>query len=429
MPEEKTRNTRELSGPNPRGLDLFAPNEPGADLVTVVHGPYAEDLPVGGMSVGEIRARFRDRFDIDPRSQAMLDGVEVGDEVTVRPGMQLFFAKRAGEKGSGTSWSRTLALRRNPPVSWRGGPSTSVAVDPSPEGNRTERHTQMAAITIDGSEVTAVSPEGATATMSVTEFTECLGSRRMDTGDVILADGVKAVLSGGPLTVWVHQTPPRVHLLKWIAERSTRPFGMGAEYRDVRIALPYLITLAVFAPAQKGASRLSGWNECFFRNAPLESMEDQLFYPALLNCSKFAPPEGRPLSWICTQYLDSSSFRREADPSRAMRAAFRQLMSCLLDTGFNYSSEHNELSSWFTESRGCDPRVAVIDRWQEETARDPLFVLEVPWLKTGFNVRQVVDRLLHNHHCTPAAISHSGDLSRIVFNHRVKRPLIPELGL
>jgi hypothetical protein len=99
---EQTRNTRELSGPGPGGLgDLFAPPEAGADLVTVVHGPFAEDLPVGGMSVGEIRARFRDRFDIDPQSQAMLDGVEVGDEVEVRPGMQLFFAKRAGEKGGG----------------------------------------------------------------------------------------------------------------------------------------------------------------------------------------------------------------------------------------------------------------------------------------------------------------------------------------
>jgi hypothetical protein len=281
----------------------------------------------------------------------------------------------------------------------------------------------MAPITIDGSQVVAVSPEGATATMSVTEFTECLGSRRMDTGTIILADGVKAVVSGGPLTVWVHQTPPHVHLLKWIADDSAQRFGAGTEYRDVRIALPYLIVLAVFAPAQRGAHRLTGFNECFFRNAPLESMEDELFYPALLNCSKFDPPEGRPLSWVCTQYLDPSSFRREADPCRAMRFALGELMTCLLDTGFNYSSEHNEASSWFTESRGCDPRVATIDRWQEETVRDPLFVLEVPWLKTGLNLGQVVDRLLHNHQCAQPTIADSGDLSRIVFNHRPKRSL------
>jgi hypothetical protein len=67
--------------------------------VTVSSGPYAEQLPVGNMSVGEIRRRFRDRLDLDPNSQAVLDGRDVADEVVVRPGQALMFARRAGEKG------------------------------------------------------------------------------------------------------------------------------------------------------------------------------------------------------------------------------------------------------------------------------------------------------------------------------------------
>jgi hypothetical protein len=51
------------------------------------------------MPVGEIRRRFRDRFDLDPNSQAVLDGNDVGDDVVVRPGQALMFARRAGEKG------------------------------------------------------------------------------------------------------------------------------------------------------------------------------------------------------------------------------------------------------------------------------------------------------------------------------------------
>jgi hypothetical protein len=97
---ERMRKAREQSGPGSPALDLFTPSGAG-EAATVVHGPYAEDLPVAGMTVGEVRARYRDRFDIDPRCQATLDGVEVGDEVMVRPGMQLLFARRAGEKGAG----------------------------------------------------------------------------------------------------------------------------------------------------------------------------------------------------------------------------------------------------------------------------------------------------------------------------------------
>jgi len=67
--------------------------------VSVSSGPYAEQLPVGNMTVGQIRLRFRDRLDLDPHSQAVLDGNDVSDHVVVRPGQALMFTRRAGEKG------------------------------------------------------------------------------------------------------------------------------------------------------------------------------------------------------------------------------------------------------------------------------------------------------------------------------------------
>ena len=84
----------------PSGANPFFDAAPDCALpVTVSSGPYAEPLPVGGMSVGEIRRRFRDRFDLDPQSQAVLDGNDVGDDIVVRPGQALMFTRRAGEKG------------------------------------------------------------------------------------------------------------------------------------------------------------------------------------------------------------------------------------------------------------------------------------------------------------------------------------------
>ena len=97
---ERTRPAREALGPGPGGLrDIFGDAGDGAGMVTVAHGPYSEQLPVGDMTVGEIRARYRDRFDIDPQSLAVLDGNEAGNDTRVRPGQILMFVRRAGEKG------------------------------------------------------------------------------------------------------------------------------------------------------------------------------------------------------------------------------------------------------------------------------------------------------------------------------------------
>ena len=98
MPEQ-TLPTHERHGAPGAGPGLFD-EAPDCQLpVTVSSGPYAEQLPVGNLSVGEIRRRFRDRLDLDPNSQAVLDGNDVGDEVVVRPGQALMFTRRAGEKG------------------------------------------------------------------------------------------------------------------------------------------------------------------------------------------------------------------------------------------------------------------------------------------------------------------------------------------
>lgn len=68
-------------------------------LVTVSHWPYCERLPVANMSVGEIRRRYSERFDIDPRSQPTVDGNEADGDTIVGSGQMLMFVRRAGEKG------------------------------------------------------------------------------------------------------------------------------------------------------------------------------------------------------------------------------------------------------------------------------------------------------------------------------------------
>src|SRR5262245_35854487 len=66
-------------------------------------------------------------------------------------------------------------------------------------------------------------------------------------GDEALPDGVKFYDWRPPLLVVVHQTPPHVRQLRWIAANSPVPFGEGVVYRKVRLSLPYAVTFAVFA--------------------------------------------------------------------------------------------------------------------------------------------------------------------------------------
>ena len=343
--------------------------------VTVSSGPYIEQLPLGRRSIGEIRRLLGARLDLDPHSQAVLDGHDVGDDVVVQPGQALMFTRRAGEKGAAT------------------------------------------ALTIQGSEVTAISPEGQSASMPLEAFLGRVAARRMDTGGVVLPDGVKVAMTEGPVTIWVHERPPCVHRFLWIAPDSPVPFGRGTQYRTVRLALPYVIVLAVFAADASGQLQLTQFNECFFRVEPLKTLDDPLLFPGLLNCSRFEPPAGRPLSWICTQHLKPTLGMRDADPSRRLTASFEALRHCLLETGFNLSSEHHEHSSWFSESKSVDPRVSTVEAWEIASTQNPLFVLEVPWLPTQHTLRQVAARIFQNQQALTKAPRTAAALARHVFNH------------
>ena len=96
---EQFRPSREQpSGPGGLG-SIFDEPDDVAGQVTVASGPFAESLPAANLTVGEIRARFGPRLDIDDRAQAVLDGRDVSNDTVVRQGQALMFTHRAGEKG------------------------------------------------------------------------------------------------------------------------------------------------------------------------------------------------------------------------------------------------------------------------------------------------------------------------------------------
>lgn len=244
-------------------------------MVSVSSGPYAENLPVGGMPVGEVRKKFGDRFDIDDEAQAIVNGNPVDEEHVLKTGENLMFVRHAGEKG----------------VEDR--------------------------VVIEGTQAKTTTPEGALRIMELAELLPRLRPE-LGTGPLVLPNGVKAVLSQDRITVLVYEKPPHIAKLGWIRADSPHPYGPGTTYRSVRIALPYLLILATFYQ-DNGLPKLMLRDECFFRTEPLGSLDDELCYPGLLNCSKFQEKKGNPLSWICTQYLKRTKKMQSPNPSLVNR--------------------------------------------------------------------------------------------------------------
>jgi hypothetical protein len=96
MPE-LTRPLSEAFGSG--GGGLFDDNTATGIATVSNSGLYTERLPVANMTVREVRARFGDRLDIDPHSQAEIDGRPVTDDVVIRANQLVTFVRHAGEKG------------------------------------------------------------------------------------------------------------------------------------------------------------------------------------------------------------------------------------------------------------------------------------------------------------------------------------------
>jgi hypothetical protein len=275
------------------------------------------------------------------------------------------------------------------------------------------------ALTIHGDRVRYVTPEGQEFDVSLDDLLQLVQQAFFECRIGVLPPEVCCVILRGSVTIWVGQHAPCVRTMNWITDDSPAPFGPEATYSLRSIALPYVVIVAAFVDGV-----LSNMNECFFTTVPLTEWTDELFFPSLLNVSRFPDQTKKPLSWICTQHLNFARLRRERDRVRRMRLGWQLLGECLFSDSFNRSSEFHEGASYFELSRQVDGRISKIDCWEEATRADPLFILDVPFLKTGYTLEQVVTRTLENLGEAPGSVTAS-DLARLVVNHAAAMPRRP----
>lgn len=197
-----------------------------------------------------------------------------------------------------------------------------------------------------------------------------------------LPDGVKFWDWRPPFFIVVHQMPPHVRQLRWIAPDSPAEYGEDVVYRKVRLSLPYSVLVAVYEHQGSGLF-LTHFNELYFRNEPLRSRQDNVGYPALLNLSRMTTPL-REKAWVCTQYLD---YQPDAD----WTAQLQGLLEHVWNGGFNLSSENNEGASWFGASKDIHPALATVEAWEVASALNDAFALSVPWKPVPQTLGEIIE--------------------------------------
>lgn len=235
-------------------------------------------------------------------------------------------------------------------------------------------------IILQGAEARLTGGDGGEARAELGSFVAALGREGVQGLDAeALADNVKWKVTRGDATVCVVELKPQLRRIKWVAPDSPQRYGPRATYRERRLATPYVV---LKVPFLKG--RVVGRAELFYRNEPLRSLGDPLYWSNLLNVS---PHAHGCVAWVCTQYLGAEC----AAPGVA--AGLDALVHHLFGGGFNFSSEAHEGASAFSKAQadGIDPRVTDPDRWEAASVADPRFVLSVAWKPVGLTVGQLVE--------------------------------------
>ena len=220
-----------------------------------------------------------------------------------------------------------------------------------------------------------------------------------------IPEGMRFIRKRGDAAVVVYEDKSQVRTVRWLADDSPVPFGSGAVYRTVRLAFPFVIFIIVFR-----GGRLTGVQQCFYRVEPISSLNDPLFFPNLYNCARTPPGRGHLMeSWLCLANLKTDLGRLTWEERT------REIHHHVWGASFNRSSEiHEGNSLWQTMKP--DARVSTVERWVEESRKDPYFVLSVPWRPFGKTVGQAAEEMLSMvapcHSMTDAASLVSSMLNR-----------------
>lgn len=221
---------------------------------------------------------------------------------------------------------------------------------------------------ISGEEVAVKLRRRTLARAPLADFVKSIARASIAWPDLILPSGVRIYRPRGDCVGVAVEVPPQARSVRWIADDSRAHYGRGARYRECFLAFPYVVLLMVLREGQP-----SGWQQLYYRRAPLESSDDQdLLLPNMTNVAQAYCQR----AWVCLQHLP-----RSRNPNVA--STIRSVVDHVFNAAFNRSADVHEGNSYWAAMRDVDPRVASLEAWEAATRENRWFALEVPWKSAG----------------------------------------------
>jgi hypothetical protein len=179
----------------------------------------------------------------------------------------------------------------------------------------------------------------------------------------------------------------------------------------------------------RGGLSLDGWTEAYFSNEPLRSLAQPLGLAPLLNVVGRSDSSSSGGAVVCMGGFAHASTAADGDPSERLHRALSALVGHLLDSGWNEDFERTGRISAFHDARSkpADPRLATVDAWAEASAKDPTFVLEIPWVATARTLGRALEAVAEHIGIARRVPSWNRHLQRLVLRHgtRAEAPATP----
>ena len=105
-----------------------------------------------------------------------------------------------------------------------------------------------------------------------------------------------------------------------------------------------------------------------------------------------------------------------------MRLGLQALLRPLFDSGFNHTGDTPMSASGFSISKGIDRRISTVKAWEEASVKDPLFVLEVPWMPVDRSIPEVIERIRTRRSPARRPVTDADQIARMIFNLARLRP-------
>lgn len=205
---------------------------------------------------------------------------------------------------------------------------------------------------------------------AATSFEEALRSHTTELlhvlakpSDIVNALQKEALPTGTRFLLTAKKSKSRIYVIEQMPMVRTIRAGdkrMPGSYRSYRLAFPYVVFVVTVDNAYSTPTSL----KVYFRNERLKSLQDSLFQAALTNTH----PEGTVCTNIYTGHMERAPIAEKID----------------FIIGEFWSSRFNrDLEMSIDRTRQALPQMRTYEAWAKETAKNPQFVLSLPWCVGG----------------------------------------------